>query len=70
MIGCAGYLAASTFAMSSGDRSGPCRLRRVEACRRGIEGARATIATLTVTAIRTAIRISPPSHSCIEVTAR
>src|ERR1700730_15770071 len=43
--------------MSSGDRSGTCRVGGVEACRRGPEGAKAAIATLTVTATRTGIGI-------------
>src|ERR1700674_2255937 len=64
MIGCVGYLAASTLAMSSGERSGTCRVGGVEACRRGPEGAKAAIATLTVTATRTGIRIRL-SFSCM-----
>src|SRR5580704_8118746 len=64
MIGCAGYVAASTLAMSSGDRSGTCNVGGVEACRRGPAGAKAAIATLSVTATRTGIRI-PLSFSCM-----
>src|ERR1700730_3093700 len=64
MIGCAGYLADSSLAMSSGERSGPCRVGGVEACRRGPEGANAAIATLTVTATRTGTRIRL-SFSCM-----